>query len=124
MKRRVAKKIVARTRRASEGKSGGIVSRRDLVIQAHRMLGVPVPAQEPGPIAIEPKVSSPGTSNAAVQNDGKAVAAISLTTSDVDLTNLTNMRVPELKALCKESGLKGYSKLNREGLVELLHQSL
>jgi hypothetical protein len=33
---------------------------------------------------------------------------------------LSELRVPELRALCKANGLKGYSKLAKAGLIEML----
>ena len=32
-----------------------------------------------------------------------------------------NMRVPELKALAREHGLRGYSHLRKAELIDLLH---
>ncbi|SCC45595.1 Rho termination factor N-terminal domain-containing protein [Bacillus sp. N5-665] len=36
-------------------------------------------------------------------------------------SNLNDLTVSELKELAKEKGLKGYSSLNREELIELLN---
>lgn len=113
---RVAKKIYNR-----HNKTEGPLSvnrRRDTVIQAYKMLGHPRPEfQEPEKISIERGVLSPGTSGSTTSPNETTTAAIILTEQSQDLESL---KVAELKALCKERGIKGYSKLKREGLLEAL----
>jgi hypothetical protein len=41
-------------------------------------------------------------------------------TVPVETTNVEDLTVPELKALCKGRGLKGYSKLKKPELLDLL----
>ena len=114
MKLRTAKKIV--TRWHTSGMTQPL--RRDLVIRAHRKLGLDRPEfQEPETAAIQPKVVPARTSENTEANTAGGVAAISLTTPNETLTTL---KVSQLKALCKEHGIKGYSKLTRDGLIETL----
>ena len=135
MKRRVAKKICnlyARHYEKSPGTSPPYL-RRDLVVRAYQKMGLGIPesfyekpkvVQDPGAIPVEPRVSSTGTSSEATQGAQAPTAAKVLTEMSTQPSetrqDLESMRVPELKALCKERGLKGYSKLKRGGLVSLL----
>ena len=130
MKRRVAKKIVRKFNKAAlQGKAYG---RRGLVNQAHKILNLELPSpdvwivqptsstQEPKAVAVQPKVSNTGTSDGkALPNSGTSAAKV-LTRGD---TPVDSMTVVELKALCKERGTKGYSKLNREGLIDTLKEA-
>ena len=38
--------------------------------------------------------------------------------------SLKKLRIPELKTLCKENKIKGFSKLRKQGLVDLLFKNL
>ena len=127
MKRRIAKKIV---NLFAKSETYPNYWRRDLVIKAHQTLKLGIPelppeftkaSQEPKAKSVGPGVSNVGTQNTKGQNPDTSVAAKPLTSkSTLKSTSYTDMRVPDLKALCKERGIKGYSKLNREGLVEAL----
>jgi len=139
MKRRIAKKIVNLfAKYEAEYQKTGVFptyphQRRDLVVKAHKLFKLEVPAkpagtgpvaQDPSADAIEPKVSASGTRTSTPANPGALDAAIILTTPSTDpSTDLTGMTVADLKALCKERGLKGYSKLKRDGLIGLLNDA-
>lgn len=120
MKYRVAKKVVARFPQNDDG-TLSVFRRRDLVIKAYQKLGLGVPVfQEPEYIPVEPKVSKPRTQTKTTAEVAPTTAVKSLTSKSQDFESL---KVGELKALCKEQGIKGYSKLKREGLIELLQKA-
>ena len=117
MKLRIAKKVVSRWNSTQMTSP----NRRDLILKAHEKLGLPRPSfQEPEALPIERDVVNSGTLSPPTDNPDTPQAAISLTTLN---KNLTDLRVPELKALCKDQEIKGYSKLNREGLIKVLQAS-
>ncbi len=96
MRRRTAKKVLARF--AAKGWAG----RPDLVVQAHRKLGLEVPPRPPSPV--RPTVANPDPAPAPPPTpviwDGATVA--------------------ELRAEAKARGLSGYSKMKKADLVDLL----
>lgn len=119
MKRRIAKKIVNRYGSNPAALSG--IRRRGLVLEAYRLMGLPVPMfQDPEPVAVQPKVINAGTQNITTAKTADASPANILTNPTQDFDNL---KVAELKALCKEQGIKGYSKLKRDGLIEALQKA-
>lgn len=117
MKYRVAKKVVARFPKNTDG-TLSVFRRRDLVIKAYQKLGLGVPVfQEPEYIPVEPQVSKPRTQTKKTAVAVPTSAVKSLTSESQDFES---MNVAQLKALCKEQGIKGYSKLKKDGLIEAL----
>ena len=100
MRRRTAKKVLARFNAVGWG------ARRDLVVQAHRKMGLEVPPRPPPPV--RPTVADPDP--VTVPSAAPAIQDGATSSSSV----------AELRAEAKARGLSGYSKMKKADLVTLL----
>ena len=123
MKMRVAKKVVARYPQNTDG-TLSVFRRRDLVVKAYQKLGLGTPVfQEPETIAVQPKVFQTRTQTNVTAVAAPTSAVKSLTTVKSECQDIESLNVAQLKERCKEQGLKGYSKLKKDDLIELLHSA-